>query len=74
MSTLLNLNRPTEVFDVQNRKHRALFAEFVRTGKWSHSPVRFVASEPTQVDVGTMTRQVVEFYIGKEFAKTAKNG
>jgi hypothetical protein len=74
MSTLLGLNRPTEVFDVQNRKHRALFAEFVRTGKWSHSPVRFVASEPTQVDVGTMTRQVVEFYIGKEFAKTAKNG
>jgi hypothetical protein len=74
MSTLLNLNRPTEVFNVQNRKHRALFAEFVRTGKWSHSPVRFVASEPTQVDVGTMTRQIVEFYIGKEFAKTAKNG
>jgi len=74
MSTLLNLNRPTEVFDVKNRKHRALFAEFVRTGKWSHSPVRFVASEPTQVDVGTMTRQVVEYYIEKEFAKTAKNG
>jgi hypothetical protein len=74
MTMLQNWVRPTESFDPANRKHRALFAEFVRTGSWKHSPVRFVASEPTQVDVGTMTRQVVEFYIEKEFAKTAKNG
>jgi hypothetical protein len=74
MSHLLNINRPTTIFDVKNRKHRELFAEFIRTSRWGHSPLRFVASEPTQVDVGTMTRQVVEYYMEKEFAKTAKNG
>ena len=74
MSLLVGWARPKEMFDASNRKHRALFAEFVRTGKWTHCPVQFVANEPTQVDVGTMSRQVVEYYIEKEFAKTAKNG
>lgn len=61
--------RPFEVFDVQNRKHRELFAEFVRTGRWTHCPVRFVASEPTHIDVGTIQRQIIEFYTQKEFGK-----
>lgn len=65
--------RPSEVFNVQNRKHRELFAQYVRTGRWTHCPVQFIASEPTHIDVGTMTRQVVEFYTQKEFGeKTAK--
>jgi hypothetical protein len=67
MNFLINKMRPTEVFDVENRKHRELFAQYVRTNRWDHSPVRFVANEPTQVDVGTMARQVVEYYTKKEF-------
>jgi hypothetical protein len=67
MNFLKTHMRPTEVFDVQNRKHRELFAEYVRTNRWDHSPVRFVASEPTQVDVGTMSRQLLEFYSQREF-------
>lgn len=67
--------RPLAVFDVQNRKHRELFAEWVRTGRWTHAPFQFVASEPTQVDIGTIQRQMIEFYVGREFGKKgSKNG
>lgn len=69
MNFLKSHMRPTEVFNVQNRKHRELFAQFVRTNRWDHSPVRFVANEPTQVDVGTMARQMLEFYTQKEFGE-----
>lgn len=70
MSTLLSTSlRPIKVFDVNDRKHRKLFAEFVRTGRWSHSPFRFIASESTEIDVGTISRQVLEFYTNKEFGK-----
>ena len=72
MSTTLSTSlRPVKVFDVANREHRALFAEYVRTGRWSHSPVRFIASESTEIDVGTITRQVLEFYTSREFGKKA---
>lgn len=70
MSTVLTTaQRPIEVFDVRNRKHRSLFAEYARTGSWKHSPVRFIASESTEVDVGTITRQMVQFYTAREFGK-----
>lgn len=69
MNSLQSQVRPKEVFDVKNRQHRALFAEYVRTGSWTHSPVQFVSSEPTQVDVGTISRQMLEFYTSKEFGK-----
>lgn len=69
MNFLANHNRPTEIFDVQNRKHRELFAQYVRTNRWDHSPVRFIASEPTHVDIGTITRQMIEFYTQKEFGE-----
>jgi hypothetical protein len=67
MNFLKSQMRPTEIFDVNNRQHRELFAQFVRTHRWDHSPVRFVASEPTQIDVGTMARQMLEFYTQREF-------
>jgi hypothetical protein len=69
MSVLSVAGRPLAVFNVKDRKHRELYAQFVRTGTWSKSPVRFIASEPTESDVGTIARQVIEFYVEKEFAK-----
>lgn len=69
MSVLSFSNRPAAIFNAKDRKHRELFAQFVRTGTWSKSPVRFIASEPTESDVGTIARQVLEFYVEKEFAK-----
>lgn len=75
MSVLHVMSRPVEIFDAGNRKHRELYAQFIRTRSWAHSPVRFIASEPTESDVGTIARQVVEFYAAKEFGeKLAKSG
>ena len=64
--------RPLAVFDPSNKKHRALFAQFVRSGRWDHSPVQLVASEPTQIEVGTMARQLIQFYTDKEFPVVKK--
>lgn len=69
MSVLKLHSRPTVVFSAADREHRRLFAEFLRTGRWTNCDVQFVASEPTEVDVGTMQRQLVEFYTAREFAK-----
>lgn len=69
MSVLHVMSRPVQVFDVKNRKHRELYAQFVRNQSWKHSPVRFIASEPTESDVGTIARQVLEFYSEREFGE-----
>lgn len=63
--------RPVEVFNATKRAHRELLANFLRTASWADSPVRFVASESTEVDVNTMQRQLLEYYTQKEFDKTA---
>lgn len=67
MSILNVANRPLTVFDVENRKHRALYAEFVKTGTWGRSPMRFIANQATESDFGTIQRQVAEYYLRREF-------
>ena len=69
MSILNALNRAVVVFDVENKKHRQLFAEFARTNSWKNSPVQFIANEATDSDVGTIMRQVAVFYANREFKK-----
>lgn len=67
--------RPVKIFDVQDKQHRKLFADYIRTGRWTHCPYQFIASEATQIDIGTIQRQMVEFYTEKEFGeKASKNG
>jgi hypothetical protein len=61
------MRRPVEIFDAANRKHRILFAEFMRTGTWGKSPVRLIANQATESDFGTIQRQMVEYYIDREF-------
>ena len=72
MSLLNVVNRPVAVFDVNNREHRNLFAQYLKTRSWAASPVRFIASEVTDIDVGTISRQLLEFYTDREFNKTSK--
>lgn len=67
MSVLHFMRRPVEVFNVENRKHRALYSEFLKTGTWGKSPVRFIASEATECEFGTIQRQMVEYYVNREF-------
>lgn len=64
------MSRPVATFDPTNKQHRSLLAKFVQTRSWAHSPIHFVASEATEVDVGTMQRQMIEYYIAKEFGET----
>lgn len=73
MSLLNVVNRPVAVFDVNNREHRNLFAQYLKTRSWAASPVRFIASEVTDIDVGTISRQMLEFYTDREFNKTSKS-
>lgn len=75
MSVIHVMSRPSEIFDASNRKHRESLAAFVRTASWAHSSVRFIANEPSEVPVNTMQRQVLEFYMQKEFGEVpAKSG
>ena len=67
MSVLHVMSRPVEIFNVDNRKHRALYAEFIKSGTWGRSPVRFIASEPTECDFGTIQRQMLNYYVNREF-------
>lgn len=69
MSTLAAASRPAEAFDPANKRHRQVFNLFVRTGSWATSPIRLYSSEETMVDVGTMQRQLVSYYLTKEFNK-----
>lgn len=69
MTIVSVMGRPIKVFDPTDKVHRENLSSFLKTGSWKDSPFRFVASEPTEVDVGTMTRQLVEYYTEKEFSK-----
>lgn len=69
---LMTRIRPLVVFDPSDKKHRKLFAQYIRSGRWDHSPVQLVANEPTQIDLGTMARQLIHFYTDKEFPVVKK--
>lgn len=71
MSVIHVMGRPVETFDPTKRKHRESLSIFLQTCKWAHSPVRFVSSDPSEVDVNTMQRQLLEFYTAKEFGEKA---
>lgn len=66
MNKLILHGRPVIYFDVQDKQHRAWFAEFNKTYSWKHCPVRFMV--PEVGDLITMIRQqLIEFYVKKEF-------
>ena len=69
MNYLMTRTRPYVLFDVEDPEHRKLFAQYILTGRWNHCPYQFVADEPTQIDVGTIQRQLIAYYTRKEFGK-----
>lgn len=69
MSILQSVNRPVVVFDVTKKEHREMFSKFVKNSSWKGVPYRFIASEVTEIDVGTMMRQMVQYYTDQEFKK-----
>jgi hypothetical protein len=72
MSRLALYGRPWVVFDAKNREHRQWFAEFNKSGAWGKCPVRFVVSEDHGDLITQIQRELIQFYVDKEFGTAAK--
>ena len=69
MSKLSYWGRPWVVFDATNKQHRRWFTEFQRNRTWGNCPVRFVIDEAEGELITMMQRQLVGYYVDKEFKK-----
>lgn len=64
----LNLyHRPWALFDPANRDHRKYYHEFLNSRTWGHCPVRFVVGDDTSDLVTMIQRDLIDYYVGKEF-------
>jgi hypothetical protein len=70
MSRLGYWGRPWVIFDATVKQHRRWFTEFQRSRTWGHCPVRFVLDEEQGDMVTMMQRQLIEYYLGKEFRES----
>ena len=72
MSRLEFLSRPLVAFDPEIKEHRRLYWEFETKSTWGHSPYRFICPEESgDMLPAILQRQMVEFYMKKEFGKLA---
>ena len=72
MSRLALFGRPYIIFDAGNKDHRRWFAEFNRSLTWSNCPVRFVVDDDHGDLVTMIQRNLIQYYVDKEFG-TEKN-
>ena len=73
MSKLEFYARPLVAFDPSNKEHRRWFHQFMEYGGWGTCPVRFICPEATGSDLVKMiTRQLVDYYVEKEFKSEEK--
>ena len=72
MSRLALYGRPWVVFDAKNREHRTWFAEFNKTGAWGSCPVRFVVNDDHGDLITQIQRELIQFYVDKEFGTLEK--
>jgi len=67
MSKLHLYGRPYVVFDANNKDHRRWFAEFNKHRTWKNCPVRFVVNEDIGDLITMIQRELIQFYVDKEF-------
>ena len=72
MSRLSLYGRPWVVFDAKNREHREWFAEFNKSGAWGKCPVRFVVNDDHGDLITQIQRELIQFYVDKEFGTLEK--
>ena len=72
MSRLALYGRPWVVFDAKNREHRTWFAEFNKSGAWGKCPVRFVVNDDHGDLITQIQRELIQFYVDKEFGTIDK--
>lgn len=59
--------RPLTVFDANKKEHRQLYWNYLATGSWKDCPYRFVVEEDYGNLMGHMQRELLEYYMGREF-------
>ena len=66
--SLLNLKeRPIIEFEASNSEHRKYFADFIRRKSWGYIPVRFAVRGSRTDLVTQIERDLVDYYVYKEF-------
>lgn len=70
MPVLDHIQRPVEVFDVTNKKHREHYSNFLKNKTWGRCPVKFKIAGNDGSDTNmafAMQRMLTEYYMQKEF-------
>jgi hypothetical protein len=67
MSRLQLHGRPWVVFDAKKKEHRQWFADFNKSAQWGRCPVRFVVNEDHGDLITQIQRELIQFYVDKEF-------
>ena len=67
MSKLGYYGRPWVVFDANDAEHRQWFSEFQRFRTWGRCPVRFILNDNSGNLVTQIQRELVDYYVRKEF-------
>jgi hypothetical protein len=70
MSKLQLYGRPWVVFDPSNKDHRRWFANFNKHLSWRDCPVRFVVNEEAGDLITQIQRELIQFYVDKEFGSS----
>jgi hypothetical protein len=67
--------RPVVLFDPSNKQHRRDYGQFLSTGAWRHTDVRYVINDVAGDLQARIQRQLLEYYIDREFVakKPQKN-
>jgi hypothetical protein len=61
------------VFDAKNKEHRKWFADFNKSAQWGRCPVRFVVNEDHGDLITQIQRELIQYYVDKEFTKAVEN-
>jgi hypothetical protein len=73
VSRLEYYSRPLVAFDAYNKEHRKHYYDFRQTQSWGKCPVRFIVPDESGWDLISMIqRQLLEFYVDREFKIVAK--
>jgi hypothetical protein len=73
VSRLEYYSRPLVAFDAHNKEHRKHYYTFRQTHSWGKCPVRFIVPDESGWDLISMIqRQLLEFYVDREFKIVAK--
>ena len=72
MSTLQLHGRQYMVFNANNKDHRRWFADFNATRRWGICPVRFVLNDAHGDLITQIQRELIQFYVDKEFKTVVK--